>query len=193
MEKNMQNKKLIVGLSILIVLVGAAAFLGGRLLNQRVGPMGLVGLPGNGDVMSVSIQVTPAPELPTTQPEVIGSFVERKDNSIFVSSVSMDAGKGGVVVKSGGGEGESFAGSPVDNHGPKVEVVIGNETTIYIETTAMSGPPTGENQVLQQTVEKGSLDDLTSQSFVTVWGRKSGDRIIAEVLFISNPVMFKRP
>jgi hypothetical protein len=28
---------------------------------------------------------------------------------------------------------------------------------------------------------------------VTVWGRKSGDRIIAEVLFISNPVMFKRP
>jgi len=32
---------------------------------------------------------------------------------------------------------------------------------------------------------------LTSQSFVTVWGRKSGDRIIAEVIFISNPVVFK--
>ena len=191
----MQNKKMIVGLGILIVLVGVAAFVGGRLLNQRVGPMGM-GLPmGNGDFMSVSIQITPAPELPTTQPAVIGSFVERKDKTIVVQSVSMDAGKGGgVVVQSGGGEGEAVAGSPLGGDGPKVEVVINNETAIYIETTQMGGPPTsGENQVLQQTVEEGSLDDLTSQSFVTVLGRKSGDRIIAETVFISNPVMFKRP
>ena len=191
----MQNKKMIVGLGILIVLVGVAAFIGGRLLNQRVGPMGR-GLPmGNGDIMSVSVQVTPAPELPTTQPAVIGSFVERKDKTIVIQSVSLDAGKGGgVVVQSGGGEGETVAGSPLDSSGPKVEVVINNETTIYIETTQMGGPPaSGENVVLQQTVEEGSLDDLTAQSFVTVWGRKSGDRIIAEVILISNPIMFKRP
>jgi hypothetical protein len=192
----MQNKKTIVGLGLLIVFVGMAAFIGGRLLNQRVGPMGL-GLPmGNGDFMSVSIQVTPAPELPTTQPAVIGSFVERKDKTIVVQSVSMDAGKGGgVVVQSGGGEGEAVAGSPLDSDGPKVEVVITSDTTVYLETTQPpSAPPTsGENLVLQQTVEEGSLDDLTSQSFITVWGRKSGDRIIAETVFISNPVMFKRP
>ena len=144
--------------------------------------------------MSVSIQITPAPELPTTQPEVLGLFVERKDNSIALSSVSMEAGKGGVVVQSGGGEGESVAGSPLDTNGPKVEVIITAETTIYIETTEFGGPPSsGETQVIQQTVDEGSLDDLTSQSFVTVWGRKSGDRIIAETVFISNPVMFKRP
>ena len=190
----MQNKKIIVGLSILIVVVGAAAFIGGRWLNQGVGPMGL-GLPmGNGDVMSISVQITPAPELPTTQPEVIGAFVERKDKTIVIQSVSMEAGKGGVVVQSSGGDGESFAGSPVDSNGPKVEVVVSNDTTIYIETTDMGGPPaSGENVVLQQTVEEGSLDDLTSQSFVTVWGRKSGDRIIAEIVFISNPIMIKRP
>ena len=190
----MQNKKLIVGLSLLVVLVGVAAFIGGRLLNQRVGPRGL-GLPvGNGEIMSVSIQITPAPELPTTKPDVIGSFVERKDKTIVIQSVSMEAGKGGLVIQSGGGEGEAVAGSPVDSNGPKVEVVTNNETTIYIETTQMGGPPTsGESQVLQQTVDEGSLDDLTSQSFVTVWGRKSGDRIIAETVFISNPVMFKRP
>ena len=191
----MQNKKMIVGLSILVLLVGAAAFIGGRMLNQKAGPLGLgIPLGGNGDVTSISIQVTPALELPTTQPEVLGLFVERNDNSITLSSVSMDAGKGGVVVQSGGGEGESFAGSPLDNSGPKVEVVITSETTIYLETTQPSGPPvSGENVVLQQTVAEGSLDDLTTQSFVTVWGRKSADRIIAEVVFISNPVMFKRP
>ena len=76
-----------------------------------------------------------------------------------------------------------------------MEVVINNETKIYVETTQpLNVPPTsGETQVLQQTVDEGSLDDLTSQSFVNVWGRKSGDRIIAEVVLISNPIMIKRP
>ena len=192
----MQNKKLIVGLSLLIVFIGAAAFIAGRLLNQRVGPLGF-GMPmgGGGDVMTVSIQVTPAAELPTSKPEVIGLFAERRDKTIVIQSVSMDAGQGGGLVVQSGGEGEVVAGSPLDNSGPKVEVVVNNETKIYIETTQPpSAPPTsGETQVLQQTVDEGSLDDLTTQSFVSVWGRQSGDRIIAEVVFISNPIMIKRP
>ena len=189
----MHNKKLIIGLSILVVLVGVAAFIGGRLLNGRVGPLGMP-LGGNGGMVSISVEVTPAPELPTTQPEVIGSFVERKDKTIVIQSVSINAGKGGMVLQtSGGGEGEAMAGSPMENDGPKVEVVINNDTMIYLETTQPPGAPltSGETLVMQQTVEEGSLDDLTSQSFVTVWGRKSGDRIIAEVVFISNPVVFK--
>lgn len=188
----MQNKKQFVILGILIVMVGAAAFIGGRMLNGKVGPLGF-GMPmgGNG-MVSVSIQITPAPELPTTKPEILGLFVERNDNSIILSSVSMDAGGQGVVVANGGGE--AMAGSPKDNNGPKVEVIISNETTIYLETTQPPSAPTaGETQVWQQTVAEGSLDDLTSQSFVTVWGRKTGDRVIAEILFISNPVMFKIP
>ena len=192
----MQNKKLIVGLSILVILVGAAAFIGGRMLNGTVSPLGLGSLlGGNGGVVSISVEVTAAPELPTTQPEVIGSFVERKDNTIILQSVSMEAGQGGGFVVLSGGEGEAVSGSPLDNGGPKVEVVVNNETKIYIETTQpLNVPPTsGETQVLQQTVDEGSLDDLTSQSFVNVWGRKSGDRIIAEVVLISNPIMIKRP
>jgi len=193
----MQNKKLIVGLSILVVIIGVAAFIGGRLLNGGVGPLGLgMLLGGNGGTVSISVEVTPAPELPTTQPEVIGSFVERKDKTIVIQSVPLNAGKGGMVLQtSGGGEGEAMAGSPMENGGPEVEVVINNDTMIYLETTQPPSAPltSGENLVMQQTVAEGSLDDLTDQSFVTVWGRKSGDRIIAEVLFISNPVMFKRP
>ena len=191
----MQNKKLIITLGVLIVLVGAAAFIGGRMLNGSVNPLGL-GMPiGNGGMVSISVQVTPAPELPTTEPETRGLFVERKDNSIFVSAISMDAGGKGVVVQSGGGDdgdGEPSVSGPKPD-GPKKEVVITGDTTIYLENTDFGEPKPGETQVIQQTVAEGSLDDLTAQSFVTVWGRKSGDRIIAEVLFISNPVMFKRP
>jgi hypothetical protein len=187
----MQNKKLFVILGILIVVVGAAAFIGGRMLNGKVGPLGL-GMPmGGGDMMSISIEVTPAPELPTTEPETRGLFVERQDNSIFVSAISMDAGGKGVVVQNGGDGEQSVPGPKAD--GPKEEVVITGETTIYLENTKFPEPKPNENQVIQQTVTEGSLDDLTAQSFVTVWGRKSGDRIIAEVVFISNPVIFKKP
>lgn len=192
----MQNKKQLITLGFIVVVVGASAFVGGRMLNGKVGPLGL-GLPmGEGEVMSISVQVTPAEELPTTPPEAVGLFVERKDNAIVLATVSMEGGGKGVIVASGGDSGSSeepsFSGPPKD--GPQVEVVVSNETTIYLETTVPPGPPaSGENVVLQQTVEEGTLDDLTSQSFVTVWGRKSGDRIIADVVFISNPVMFKRP
>jgi hypothetical protein len=105
-----------------------------------------------------AIQITPAPELPTTEPETRGLFVERKDNSIFVSAISMDAGGKGVVVQSGGGgDGEVSVSGPKPD-GPKTEVVVTNETVIYLETTQAPDPGSGENQVIQQTVKEASLD-----------------------------------
>ena len=179
----MQNKKLVFSMGILILTVGAAAFFAGKMLNGKVGPLSLFGLQGGGDVMSVRVSVIPAEELPKTRAEVVGLFVERQDNTIVVSSIPMKAGGGGVA-----------AGSPVDMAGgPEVEIVITNETTIYRETTELSDVPPGEHENIQQTIEESTLDNLNSQSMVMVWGRKSGDRIIAEVLFYSNPVMFKRP
>jgi len=192
----MQNKKTILIMGVLVLVVGAAAFVGGRMLNGNVSPLGLFGLGGGRGGMMVSINMIPAEELPTTPPEVMGIFAERKDKTIFIQAFSMDAGKGGVVVVAkGGGDGvAAVAGSPADeDSGPKVEVVITNETIIYRETTEMGEPTPGETQSIQQTVEESTLDELNSDSMVTVWGRKSGDRIIAEVLFYSNPVMFKRP
>lgn len=190
----MQNKKTIIVLGILVVVVGAAAFIGGRMLNGNISPLGL-GMPmGGGDMMSVSIQVTPAPELPTTEPATRGLFVERKDNSIIIGELSMEAGGKGIVIErsEGGGDGEPSISGPKPD-GPQKEVVITSDTIIYLENTDFPEPKSSEEVILQQSVTEGSLDDLTSQSFVTVWGRQSGDRIIAEVLFISNPVMFKRP
>jgi len=179
----MQNKKLIIIMSLIVLLVGAAAFIAGKLLNQGVNPLGMLPMVGGGKFVSVAVNVNPAPELPTTAPEVTGLFVERNDNSIMISSISLPSGGGGVVV--GGPDVQT-------DSGPKVEVVITSETVIYRETTEFNGPPS-ENETIQQTVEESTLDDLNAQSFVTVWGRKSGDRIIAEVVFVSTPVMIKRP
>jgi hypothetical protein len=192
----MQNKKVILVMGVLVLVVGAAAFVGGRMLNSRVNPLGLLGLGGKGDSMSIAINVIPAEELPKTPPEGMGLFVERKDKTIVIQSLSMKGGAGGVVVVAKG-EGEAVAGSRVDpESGPRVEIVITNETIIYRETTDLGEPPSmksGETETIQQTVEKSTLDELNSQSMVTVWGRRNGDRIIADILFYSNPVIFKRP
>ena len=101
----MQNKRLILVRGVIVLVVGAAAFIGGRMLNGNVSPLGMFGLGGKGDIVSFAINVIPAEELPKTQPEVTGMFVERKDNTVVVASVSLDSGKGGVAVG---------AGSPVD-------------------------------------------------------------------------------
>ena len=173
----MKNKKLILGVGVLVLLVSAVAFLAGRMLNRGVSPLGLFGPADDG------ISILPAEELPKTQPEVEGLFVERQDNIILVETDQP------------GGDGVS--GSPVGmGGGPKFEVVVTTETILYRDTTQPpSRRPSGNDpRVLQQTVEEGTLDDLNnSQSLVMVWGRRSGDRIIAEVLMYSNPVYLQKP
>jgi hypothetical protein len=108
----MQNKRMFLVMGVLVLVVGAAAFIGGRMLNSNVGPLGLFGLRGKGDVMSFAINVIPAEELPKTPPEAMGLFVERKDKMIVIQSFSLDAGGKGVVVAKGGGE--AVAGTRVD-------------------------------------------------------------------------------
>ena len=170
----MSNKKVYIIGGVAVLIIAVAAFFAARMMNsgvQGLNPFQMMG--GNGDMMSFSISIIPAPELPTTQPEVVGLFQSRQDNTITVQSISM-----GGMSEGGGASADT----------PQFEVVITNETLIYKETTVIGEPSSGE-QTVQQTVDEGSLDDLSSQTFITVWGRKNGDRIIAEVLFYSNPFM----
>lgn len=160
----------------IVVVVAAAAFVAGRLLN-RGGSLGLFAGEGDG------ISILRAEELPETSPEQEGIFVGRQDNTILVES---DQHGGGGVSDGPVGMGG----------GPQVEVVVTTETLIYHDITQPPARrPTGNDpREIQQTVEEGTLDDLNiSESFVMVWGRKSGDRIIADVLVYSNPVYLQKP
>jgi len=178
----MQNKKLYVIWGVVILLVGLAAFLAGRLINPTLGNVALGG--PNGGRVSISLNdITPAPELPSTKADITGSFVERKDNTIVVLAVSFGGGVGGVS-----------GDSPLDeNSGIKVEVVVTGETEIYKDATQFPPPVNGEIHNVQQAAEPGTLEDLNPQTFITVWGRRSGNRIVAEVLFYSNPQSIKKP
>ena len=175
----MRNKKIYILFGLAILFIGTAAFVAGRMLNGKIGNVPLGG-PNSGRV-SISINdITPAPELPTTKADITGSFVRRNDNTIVVQAVSFGAGPGGD--------------SPMDeNSGVRVEIVVASKTKIYRDVTQIPAPVNGEIHNLQQAAEEGTLDDLNSETFISVWGRRSGDRIIADVLFYSNPQFIKKP
>lgn len=176
----MQTKRLYISLGIAILVISIAAFVAGRMFNSGISPVEDEGsLRANEFTFSTSNSVTPAPELPAISPDVVGLYVERKDNTMTVQVVSMDVGIGGVV-----------GDSAVDvNTAPKVEIVITSQTTIYRETTQPGGPSAS----IQQTVEESTLDDLNPPTMITVWGNRSGDRIVARILLYSNSLGNAKP
>ena len=177
----MQKKKLYIILGITILLVGVAAFIAGRMLNSNVGSVGLGG-PNSGQVFISINEITPAPELPVTRADITGLFIERQDNTIIVQAVSFDVGVGGLS-----------GDAPIDeDSGVRVEIVLTDETGIYKDVTQFPAPVNGEIRNVQQTVVEGTLDDLHPQVSVKVWGRHSGDRIVADVFLYMDPYAVKK-
>jgi hypothetical protein len=175
------------GIVALALLLAGAAFVGGRLLNGKGLPAMWSGGPflqggGNGQDVRINVDdIQPAKELPQAPADVWGVFESRQDNSIFLGTGIVDLG---VQIDDQTGEVQTSS----DHDGPTVEVVVTSQTTIYKDVTMkqFNGPPP-EGQKIQQVVEPGSLDDIGESSLITVWGKKTGDRIIADVLVYTSP------
>jgi hypothetical protein len=50
-----------------------------------------------------------------------------------------------------------------------------------------------QHRTIQQQVEPGSLDEIGSNSMISAWGERRGDRVIATVLLYSQMHMLKAP
>ncbi len=187
------NKKILIipGAILAVGLLAGAAFVGGRLLNGQ----GLPGLSSGGPSIITSGgktairfspgDIQPAKELPQTPADVNGVFDHRQDNSIFVGTGQFQI----KVQKDASGNVQSSS-----NHsGPVVEVVVTTQTVVYHDTTMeqFNGPPPSGRKI-QQVVEPGSLNDIGQSSLITVWGRKTGDRFIADVLVYTTPAFLTK-
>jgi hypothetical protein len=181
-----------IGIVVLVALLAGAAFVGGRLLNGQ----GLPGLssggpsisigPGGGKSVRISSKdVLPAKELPQTPADVRGLFDHRQDNSLFIGTGNVTMS----VMKDQSGQVHTSA----SHTGPVVEVVVTNQTKVYEDVTMQqfNGPPP-QGQKIQQVVQPGSLDGVGQYSDITVWGRKTGDRYIADVLVYTQPAFIKK-
>jgi hypothetical protein len=167
------------GIVASIALLAGAAYVGGQLLNGQGllerAPNLFLRDGGREQRMNVD-DIKLAKELPQTPADARGLFDHRQDKSIFV-------GTGNVSVGVRTDEHGNVVETEAEHTGPIVEVVITSQTTIYENVT-----PEGQ---IQQVVEPGSLDSLGESSTIMVWGRKTGDRIIADVLVYTPPAFIK--
>src|SRR6266508_3197058 len=176
------------GIVVLVLVLAGAAYIGARLLNGQ----GLPGLssggpqvftnPDGGQTVRInSDDIQPAKELPQTPADVRGVFDHRQDNSIFI-------GTGQVSISVGVDDKTGEAQTSSSHDGPTVGVVVTTQTKIYQDVTMsqFNGPPP-EGQKIQQVLEEGSLDEIGQASMITVWGKKTGDRFIADVLVYTSP------
>ena len=173
---------------IVVILLAGAAFVGARLLNGQ----GLPGLsPGGGPFFSLggnggknvrinADDILPAKEVPQTPADVRGLFDHRQDNSIFVGT-----GKVMMTVKKDQSGNIQTSSS---HDGPTLEIVVTTQTKLYKDVTMnqFDGPPP-QGQKIQQVLEAGSADEVGQNSMITVWGKKTGDRFIADVLVYMPP------
>jgi len=185
-----KNIMIIGGAVVLVLLLAGAAFIGGRLLNGQ----GLPGLSSGPQVITeggrTSIRINPgdiqpAKVLPQTPADVKGLYDHRQDNSIFVGTGQVQV----MIQKDQSGKVQTSS----SHSGPVVEVVVTTQTVIYHDTTMeqFNGPPPSGKKI-QQVVEPGSLADIGQSSLITVWGKKTGDRYIADVLVYTTPAFITK-
>ena len=186
----MKRATLIIGgISIMLLLAGAA-YVGARLLNVQGlrlggGPIFSLDKGGNNSVRINADDIQPAQELPQTPADVRGLFDHRQDNSLFIGTgkvmVSVETGPSGTVQTSS------------SHDGPTVEVVVTTQTKLFMDVTMnqFDGPPP-QGQKVQQMLQPSSMDEVGQNSMITVWGKKTGDRFIAEILVYSPPAFIKK-
>lgn len=175
------------GVVVLVLVLAGAAYMAGRLLNPTAQKGGAasgmrISVPGAGGGM-IEAQIEQAEELPEEQPDVIGFFSRREDNSVFISE---SAGNGMMIAV-----GED--GSVSTNAGDKeTEVVVTSDTLVYMDVTTESIDESQDGGVVKQTLKPGSVDEIGQYSVVMAWGEKRGDRVVARVLLYSPPPVIRR-
>jgi hypothetical protein len=179
---------------VLVLVLAGAAFMGGRYLQK--GPQLTTG-GGNGLMISngpggqtkffSKNDILPAEELPKTAADAAGIFVRRQDNSLFIGT-----GRVQLQVRKDANNPDSTPESAASYDGPVVEVVATANTQIYRDATELPDISSTDTQI-QQKVVPGDLDEVGQNSMINAWGKKVGDRLVADVILYSNPVFRTAP
>ncbi len=163
----------IVGIVLLIVVLGAAAYVGGRLVQQQSQAQA----DNSKQALTVKM-VTPAAGVPSTEPDVRGDALSHDGNSIVVcqSNPVMTINPDGTINKNGSCDSQ-------------VQVVIGHDTKFIHDVSALRNPAPakqGGSYIIQQAIEPGSANDIGEGTAVRAWGQRSGNRLIAQTILYWN-------
>lgn len=169
------------GGAFVLLLLLAATFLGGKLMAQNEGgvPLADVAQPitlqdGNVAQSIPAPQMEMAAELPARAPETTGLFVGRTDDTLTIGTGNIMA-----MISS-----EPNAVPEFSYDGIQQNVLVTNKTRLYIDRTEYAF---GQTAVQQKLEEVESLDVLTENAILEVWGERSGDQIVAEAILLQLP------
>jgi hypothetical protein len=147
------------------VLAGAS-YVAFSLFGQRtpVGQVLAAGTPGS-TKKGLYINLQPAPELPKTQPDLVGSLVQLKNNSLMVPPDSKAANSQEI---------------------PLTEVVVTNTTKVYHDITRSSLPANPDpNATYQQKLESFNIDQFLPGDQVIAFGDLRGSRLLATIVVVN--------
>lgn len=175
--KHMNNKLVVI--CLICCLLAAVTAVGSNLLkNQHVEALDLKTVTSsNGETVSgqgVTIDTIPAAQMPATDPDIAGLFVNREDNRVFVGTGMMSG------VRTADGQWKT------QHDGPVMEVIVTRDTKIYRDGTlvALNGEaPAGQ---VTQILEAISLDEVGGvNTSIAAWGERRGDRLFATILIFT--------
>jgi hypothetical protein len=179
---------LFMGGALLLILLLAAAFMGGQLMAQGEEGVplsdidqsimlqdGNVTLQDGGVAQSVQAPAMEmASEMPAGAPDTKGLFIGRTDDTLTLGTGTVMA-----MIST-----EPNAVPEFSYDGIKQDVLVTNKTKLYIDRTEYA---LGQTAVQQELEEVTNLDMLVENAFVDVWGERTGDRIVADVIVMSLP------
>jgi hypothetical protein len=188
----MMNRKVVLGAAVgllVVVLLAGGAYTAVQLMVEPEAegdlPAGAMVFEdvmddGSGSPVTVKTVILPAEELPERPSEASGVLIRQEDNSYFV-------GTGSVSVSVNVVDGETT--TAVDHSGPEIEVVAGRDTQFYRDVTAVefTSAESKEQTVQQELVLVEQPETMPDGAEMQVWGQKSGDRVIADVIVYSEP------
>ncbi len=172
-----------------VVLLGGAAYAAGNLMHiaPAGGGNGFSVSNGPGGQQRVQFKLPPiknAPQIPSSDPDAVGLFLRRQDQSIFLGTGKIQM----MFMKDSSGQVHTSA----TNDGPEVEVVVNHDTKLYVDKTVITMEAAQSGKEIQQVVEPvASLDamaaNLSKTDVLSAWGQKVGNRLIATVLLYKPP------
>ena len=169
-----------IGLVILLLgLLAGAVFVAARQLSsQQENPNPaesepLVQLRDDSAAVSLPNRVIPAAELPAREPEARGIFVRCEDNTLIIGTgtvhmnVDMNDPQRRIVAS---------------HDGVEIEVVTHHETLIFRDETIVAGTTGPVPQIIRPMDSLAEVDELT---YISAWGSRRGDRLVADLLVYS--------
>jgi hypothetical protein len=160
------------GAVLILIILAAIVFNTARTLINSTKQTGMEG-------RNQSPPLIKATELPQSDPNLVGLFVRRQDNSLFV-------GTGQIIFDR---KRDPKTGNPSFSSayaGPVVEILVTHATQIYYDVTPLPASDNPTSQI-QQVVLSGNLDRLVEPAVISVWGSRNSSRWLASTILILSP------